>query len=68
MGMAVSKLPKITPTRGRVRASIPLTPMPIAAAKLDSPRETATSAKASKGNGTDHRPARYGAIALGPGG
>jgi hypothetical protein len=49
MGMPVSKAPKITPTRSRVRASIPLTPMPIAAAKLDSPKETATSTRATMG-------------------
>jgi hypothetical protein len=47
--MAVSKSPKITPTRSRVRASILLTPTPIAAAKLDSPTETATSTRATMG-------------------
>ena len=47
MGMAVSNSPKITPTRHRVRASIPLTPMPTAAAKFDRPRDRATSSRAS---------------------
>ena len=47
MGIPVSKIPKITPTRSRVRTSIPLTPMPTEAAKLDSPSETATSSSAS---------------------
>jgi hypothetical protein len=37
-----------------VRASIPLTPIPIAAAKTDSPKETATSTSATMGNGTGH--------------
>ena len=45
-GQAASNSPNIRPTRSRVRASTPLTPIPIAAAKLDRPRDTATSRSA----------------------
>jgi hypothetical protein len=47
IGISVSKIPKITPTRSRVCGSMPLIPMPAGAAKLDSPRERATSSTAS---------------------
>ena len=60
MGMAVSNDPKIRPTRSRVRASTPLTPMPTEAAKLSRPRESATSSKATMA-GLDHFPAAEGA-------
>ena len=45
--MAVSKIPKMIPTRSRALASTPLTPIPTEAAKLDSPSETATSSRAT---------------------
>ena len=43
-----------------VRASIPLTPIPIAAAKLDSPTETATSIRATIGQ--RYRPPAFSQI------
>jgi hypothetical protein len=47
MGMAVSKAPNTSPTRSLVRPSRPATPMPTEAAKLDRPRDTATSSRAT---------------------
>src|ERR1019366_9114283 len=47
MGMPASNRPNTIPPRSRLRASTPLTPMPMAAAKFDRPREKATSSKAS---------------------
>ncbi len=46
-GMPDSNKPKIRPTRSRVRASTPETPIAIEAAKLDIPTEAATRNKAS---------------------
>lgn len=48
-GIPASNIPKMRPTRSRVPASTPATPMPTATAKLDSPSETATSSRASTG-------------------
>ena len=48
--MPASKIPNTTPTRTRVRASTPATPIPIAAAKFDRPSERATSTSASTGS------------------
>ena len=45
--MPDSNTPKTKPTRSRVRASTPDTPMAIAAAKLDIPTDAATNSKAS---------------------
>ena len=45
--MPASNIPKMRSTRSRAPASTPVTPMPIAAAKLDRPRERATSRRAS---------------------
>src|ERR1700730_10793593 len=46
-GMPASNRPNTIPTRNRVRAPVPATPMPMAAAKFDRPREEATSSKPS---------------------
>ena len=45
--MAASNAPKMMPTRSRVLASTPLTPMPMHAARLSRPSEAATSSRAT---------------------
>ncbi len=55
--MPASKIPNTTPTRTRVRASTPATPIPIAAAKFDRPSDRATSTSASTRPPYPSRPA-----------
>jgi hypothetical protein len=49
-------------TRSRVTTSTPVTPMPMAAAKLDRPSESATSSTASMGSAPHCRSPDDGAI------
>jgi len=51
MGMPASNTPNASATRSRVRAVTPPKPIPMAAARLDSPTETATSRRGSMGPG-----------------